>query len=188
MQPERLREHLNYLALDWLHLRAEMPTQPRVEGRRSNTQEYGHPASWASDKAAEITDMLSSWHDLLADHRNETSPPTGCEQVRVSAAWTYLECRCDELVQLVDREALQELPALHYKIRRTLGHIHPRLLIPGVRCKGDDCAPVGAMSLEKIVTVGGENKIQCFRCGWEVTERFYPLLVRMALEDTRKTG
>lgn len=88
MNPKHLRRTLYWLALDWIHLRDAMPSPMRGtdSGRRSNSRVYGHPAEWASDKAAEITDLLSSWHDLMAEHRNEKPPPRGVR----NAVWSPL--------------------------------------------------------------------------------------------------
>ena len=68
--PKKLRQTIYWLALDWIGLHRDLPTPPKGETTRtSNTREYGHPAEWASDKAREIVDKLTSWHDMLAEHR-----------------------------------------------------------------------------------------------------------------------
>ena len=110
MNPRRLRQTMYWLALDWIHLRTTTPTLPvqRLQdiSRSSNVKTYGHPAEWQSDNAADIVEKLTGWHDYLADQRNETAPPTGCESRRLVAAWKYLEPRCEQLTELVEHEAL----------------------------------------------------------------------------------
>lgn len=176
--PQRLRQTVYWLTLDWIHLRATMPLPPRVEGRVSNIREYGHPAEWASDKAAEIVELLHSWHDLLAEHRNEKRPPEGSEQVRIVAAWKYLEPRCEQLVDLVDRDDLGELPELHHKIRRTLGFSTPRYTLP-IPCPNGEC---GLRTLVRVVGVG-QDFISCDSCGYMIKDMHYPLLIRMTLDS-----
>lgn len=176
--PESLRDHIRRLALDWAYLRIVMPKTPRGDDvRRSGSQDYGHPAEWASDTAASIATILSSWHDLMAEHRNERRPPTGAEAVRVRAAWKYLDPRCAELMQLVEDEALQEIPALHGYIRCVLGVTDPKYVLP-LPCPNDDC---GLRTLMRTVSVRNDY-IACGSCGYTIQEAYYPLLVRMALD------
>ncbi|BCI54962.1 hypothetical protein NIIDNTM18_42400 [Mycolicibacterium litorale] len=179
MNPKHLRRTLYWLALDWIHLRDAMPSPMRGtdSGRRSNSRVYGHPAEWASDKAAEITDLLSSWHDLMAEHRNEKPPPRGGEERRLVAAWQYLEPRCEQLVEIVDAEDLKELPDLHYRIRRTLGATVPKYTLP-IPCPNEEC------ELRTLVRVQGvgQDFISCDSCGYTIKEVHYPLLIRMTLD------
>lgn len=120
--PNHIRQDFYRLALDWLMLHTRMPKPVATSIRRSRTLEYGHPAEWASDQAAHITDILASWHELVADHRNETPPPpaTSCERIRVVRAWRYLEPRIEQLCTLVDAEDLKELAEIHQRIRTVL--------------------------------------------------------------------
>lgn len=195
MPAKRLRQTLYWLALDWIHLSETMPTPPRGEGRASGTKEYGHPAEWASDKARQIVDMVTSWHDYLAEQRNERQPVFGVilgntktqfeflieatqqDRLRLVAAWKYLEPRCEQLVQLVDAEALKELPDLHFGIRRTLGVDAPKYTLP-VPCPSVDCE---LRTLVRIQGVG-QDFISCDSCGYTIKEAYYPLLIRMALD------
>lgn len=178
MDPRKLRRTVYWLTLDWIHLRATLPLPPKARGRASNLREYGHPAEWASDKAAEIVDILASWHDLLAEHRNERPPPKGAEERRIVAAWKYLEPRCEQLVEVVDNEDLRELPDLHNKIRRALGYNQPKYTLP-IPCPNMDC---GLRTLIRIVGVG-QDFISCDSCGYTIKEIHYPLLIRMALDS-----
>lgn len=139
MNPKHLRQTIYWLTLDWIYLRSTLPTPPHNDNitRRTTTRSYGHPAEWASDKAAEIVDILTSWHDLLAEHRRETPPPNGAEQHRIVSAWKYLEPRCEQLVELIDYADLKELPDLHHRIRHTLGYTNPSYTLP-VPCPSCD--------------------------------------------------
>ncbi len=180
MNPKHLRRTLYWLALDWIHLRTTFPAPAgtaKTARVRSSRREYGHPAEWASDKAAEIVDKLTEWHDYLAEHRNETPPPKGAEQPRLIAAWKYLEPRCEQLVELVEHEALKELPDLHHGIRRAIGATKPRYAIP-IPCPNDEC---GLRTLTRIAGVG-QDFIACDSCGYTIREEYYPLLIRITLD------
>ena len=181
MNPRRLRQTMYWLALDWIHLRTTTPTLPvqRLQdiSRSSNVKTYGHPAEWQSDNAADIVEKLTGWHDYLADQRNETAPPTGCESRRLVAAWKYLEPRCEQLTELVEHEALKELPDLHHRIRRTLGHTAPKYTLP-VPCPNSEC---GLRTLIRVVGIG-QDFISCDACGYTIKEVHYPFLIRMTLD------
>lgn len=182
MHPNQLRETFYRLALDWYQLHNQLPTPPHRETtRRTTTRTYGHPAEWASDKAAEIANILTSWHDLLAEHRKETPPPTGSEQTRVVAAWKYLEPRCEQLTELVDYHDLKELPDLHHRIRNTLGYNQPRYTLP-VPCPATEC---GLRTLTRRVGIG-QDFIICDHCGYTVKDdeagNNYRWLIRVCLD------
>ena len=178
LTPHALRDHIRRLTLDWAYLRTNMPTPPRSEGRQASSHEYGHPAEWASDTAAKIVDILTSWHEALAENRNETPPPTGSEQHRLRAAWQYLDPRCDQLTAYAEDEALRQIPALHTLIRHVLGVTQPRQMLP-VPCPNNDC---GLRTLMRTVTVGGNDFIVCGSCAYTVQDTHYPLLVRIAID------
>lgn len=177
MTGDKLRNQIRNLVLDWVLLRTALPIPPRIEGRKLARLEYGHPAEWASDTASHITDILASWHDLLAEHRNETPPPTGAEQVRISAAWKYLDPRCDQLVDMVEPEAFAEINDTHWRIKRTLGYTNPPQTLP-MPCPNGDCE---LLTLQRIVLVG-RDFVECASCGYSIKEQHYPLLIRMALD------
>lgn len=163
MHPKALRQTLDWLVLDWILLRTTLPTPPRKETiRRTGRREYGHPAEWASDKAARITTILNEWHDYLADHRNETPPPTGSEQRRLTAAWKYLEPRIEQLCQLVEAEAFEELSDLHHDIRRTLGYDRQPAIWLNIECPACDHRAV-FRDLQ-------QEKLSCGNCGWTDTD------------------
>lgn len=217
MSAKHLRRTIYWLALDWIHLHKLLPTPPRADGRRTTTREYGHPAEWASDRAAEIVDKLTSWHDCLAEGRNETPPTKGIifgsqgiqsqtatigigpatfqahspaapkfqtatrapisEQRRLITAYRYLEPRCEQLTQIAEPEALQELPELHNKIRKALGQTKPQYTLP-VPCPNNECQ---LLTLTRIVGVG-QDFICCDACGYTIKEIHYPFLIRMTLD------
>lgn len=179
MNPRHLRRTLYWLALDWVNLKTHLPTPPASTGgrRASSRKEYGHPAEWASDKAAEIVDKLTGWHDYLAEHRNETPPPHGAEQHKLVAAWKYLEPRCEQLTEIVEAEALKELPDLHHAIRRILGHNAPKYTLP-IPCPNDECQ---LRTLARVQGIGQEF-ITCDACHYTIRETYYPLLIRMTLD------
>lgn len=195
MPAKRLRQTLYWLALDWIQLDSTLPSPPKGEGgRASNIKDYGHPAEWASDKARQIVDLVTSWHDYLAEERNERGPTTGVafgrtgqfqsrvettqkDRLRLVAAWKYLEPRCEQLVELVDADALKELPDLHYGIRRTLGHNAPKYTLP-MPCPNYECELLTLVRVQGV----GQDFISCDSCGYTIKELHYPLLIRMALD------
>jgi len=193
MSPKHLRRTLYWLALDWVHLQAVFPNPPKTEGRTGKVQDYGHPAEWASAKAAEIVDMMTCWHDYLAEERSERQPRRKRMGVnndgddvwayavnhkqRIVSAWKYLEPRCEMLVALVDHDALRELPDLHYGIRRALGATTPKYTLP-VPCPSNDC---GLRTLVR-VQGAGQDFISCDACGYTIKEVHYPFLIRLTLD------
>ena len=194
MPAKKLRRTLYWLALDWIHLSHDLPSPAKGEkGRTSNIREYGHPAEWASVKAAEIADMLTSWHDFLAEERKETRPRRKRmrldedgndvwayavnQQQRLISAWKYLEPRCEQLVDIVDGDALQELPDLHHGIRRAIGASVPKYTLP-VPCPNSEC---GLRTLVRIQGVG-QDFISCDACGYTIKEVHYPFLIRLTLD------
>lgn len=184
MSADKIRRNFYLLALDWVHLRTHLPAPAHSEkGRRPKIREYGHPAQWASDRAAEIAAMFNSWHELLASYRNETPPPpsTAAEQVRVVKAWNYLEPRFEQLVEVVELEALGEVSDLHFKIRRALGLSQPLQVLP-VPCPNGECQ---LRTLTRTISVGRDH-ITCGTCGYTVVDdvegKNYEWLARVMLD------
>lgn len=194
MPAKRLRQTLYWLALDWIQLSGALPTPPRGEGgRASNIKDYGHPAEWASDKARQIVDLMTSWHDYLAEERNERKPTVGVvfgnnhfrarhettqqDRIRLVSAWKYLEPRCEQLVGLVDADDLKELPDLHHGIRRTLGQNAPKYTLP-MPCPNNECELLTLVRIQGV----GQDFISCDACGYTIKDAHYPLLIRMALD------
>ncbi|HVX56252.1 MAG TPA: hypothetical protein VHA37_00845 [Candidatus Saccharimonadales bacterium] len=195
MKPRHLRRTLYWLALDYLHITDHMPTPSTGRGTRTSNsaKEYGHPAEWASIKAAEIADTLTEWHDFTAETRGETQPRrkrmrlnddgnevwawAANQRSRVVAAWKYLEPRCEQLCELAPKEALDELPTLHNTIRRTLGQHTPKYTLP-VPCPNDEC---GLRTLIRVQGIG-QDFITCDCCGYTIKEIHYPFMIRMLLD------
>lgn len=180
-----IRRDFYRLALDWMHLRTFLPKPIAQEnGRRSKYREYGHPAEWASDKCAEISGLFRSWHDLVADERNETPAPpnTAAEMVQIVKGWQYLEPRFEQLVGLVEPDALKEISDLHRQIRSALGFTSPRQVLP-IPCPNVEC---GLRTLTRNIAVG-RDFIVCGSCGYTVPENYYPLFVRIALDTLIET-
>lgn len=176
--PKKVRLDFYRLALDWVHLHTHLPRPISTPGRSSKYRDYGHPAQWASDKAAQIAGMFQSWHDLVAEERSETPPPRNCaELVSVVKAWQYLEPRFDQLVTMVEPDALQEIVDVHREVRRALGHTKTRQIMP-IPCPNPDC---GLLALTRTIAVG-KDYIQCGSCGYTIADSYYPLLVRIALD------
>lgn len=177
--PEHIRRDFHQITLDWIYLRTHLPRPIHTnQPRRNTTRQYGHPAEWASDHAARIADILTEWHSMLAEHRNETPPPThAAEQRRVVKAWQYLEPRFDQLTQLVDTEAFTEIRDIHWEFKRRLGYTNPTHTLP-TPCPNDEC---GQLTLQRRIAVG-TDLIECGACGYTVQEQHYPLFTRMILD------
>jgi hypothetical protein len=99
------------------------------------------------------------------------------ERQRLVAAWKYLEPRCEQLVELVEHEALKELPDLHHRIRRTLGANTPKYTLP-VPCPNNECELLTLVRVQGV----GQDFVSCDSCGYTIKEAHYPLLIRMTLD------
>lgn len=180
--PNKIREDFYWLTVDFVILKKDLPKPPKQDIVRRNTSLiFGHPAEWASDNTALIAAMLHSWHEMLAEHRNETPPKGGNEAKRVNDAWHYLEPRFDHLCQLVDRQDLAEVSELHHRIRNTLGYNNPRITLP-IPCPNPECE---LLTLQRIVGIGTEY-IACGHCDYIVRDdpegQNYRWLVRVCLD------
>jgi hypothetical protein len=168
--PQHIRRDFYRLALDWIDLHTHLHTPTGIAGRKAKHREYGHQAQWASDKTAQIAAMFHDWHDLLAEHRNETPPPptTTAEITRVTAGWRYIEPRIEQLCTIVEPEALKEIRDLHYQIVRILGYNNPpqTIITPCTNC--------GMRTLLRHIRVGN-SYVQCGNdeCGWITTDDHY---------------
>ncbi len=188
------REAFYMLILDWIYLHQHLP-EPAAIGQQTRRaqREYGHPGEWASDKSAQIADILWSWHDLLSEHSNETRPTPGTadrqhgehrrlpgtsELIRVTNAWRYLEPRFENLCELVDKEAFREIHDLHHGIRRTLGISTPKLVLP-FPCPMSEC---GLKTLQRDIRIGQSGTITCAACGYATKEENYRFTVRWILD------
>lgn len=171
---------LKWLVEDWLTIHADMPS-PVSRGtniRSSSTKTYGHPAEWASDKAAEIANKLNNLHDALADHlKSEPAPHPGTtEKGRIAASWRYLRHRIPQLA-LYDEtgDLTTELNDLHRNIRNSLGHTKHKEVLP---------VPCPNCELKTVTRTADpyNDHITCGNCGFNITEERYPFFVRMVLD------
>lgn len=105
------------------------------------------------------------------------------QKSRVVAAWKYLEPRCEQLVELAPKEALDELPTLHHSIRRALGQHAPKYTLP-VPCPNDEC---GLRTLIRVQGIG-QDFITCDSCGYTIKEVHYPFMIRMILDTLIGSG
>lgn len=180
----KLRHAFYQLTIAWAHIHTTLPTPIHQEhARKTHTREYGHPAEWASDTTRKITNLLTEWHDLLAEHRNEKPPPTGCEQTRIIAAWRYLEPRIEQLIEIVDDEAFTEIHDLNREIRNRLGHTNHQQTL-AIPCPNDDCQ---MLALQRRVT-HKTDQITCGNCGYTTRSEHYQLLARIALDTLIDTA
>lgn len=168
--PHKVRLDFYHLAVDWLELRHNMPRPKHTQGRKAKRRESGHQSPWASDKAAQIAALFHDWHELVAEARNETPPPstTTAEQTRIVAGWQYLEPRIEYLTTIVEAEALHEISELHHHIRRTIGYNNPpqRVSTPCNNCK--------SRTLLRHIRIGN-SYVQCDNdeCGWIMADDQY---------------
>lgn len=179
LNPEYVRRDFYLLVEDWALLRARLPKPVAQEnGRRQTSREYGHPAEWASDKARQIADLLNSWHDLLAEHRNEHRPPPAgaAEETRVRKAWQYLEPRIEQLVGLVEPESLREIAELHREIRNALGYSIPKKYLP-FPCPSIECGKT------TLIEPSGSELIYCETCRRTAPKEYRQHLFRAVLAD-----
>jgi hypothetical protein len=167
--PHKIREDFYRLALDWIDLHHWMHTPAHQTGRKAKHRDYGHPAQWASDTLAKIAGIFHGWHELLADARQETPPqPFTSELTQVTAGWHYIEPRVEQLVVLVEAEALREVRDLHYQIGRLIGYNNPpqTIITPCTRC--------GLRTLLRHIRIGN-SFVQCGNdeCAWIVSDDHY---------------
>ena len=200
-----LRRTLYWLSQDWIHLNTTLPVPSSPGGRSSNVRAYGHPAEWASDQCARISDLFWSWHDLVAELRDETPPAAVVvdrrrvrrEQDVIVAAWKYLEPRIDDLVAAghdvpfdelpvpwyrkwdwdIDDEAFDEVFDLHRHIRNRTGQSHAKVILP-MPCPNLDCGMLALVRAQGMA----QDFVICGACGYTVPDRHYRFLVDVLLD------
>lgn len=176
---ERFRKDIRYLVMDWVHLRQALPEPMRSQEAkiRTSTREYGHPAEWASDKAALIAGILNDTHDDLADTLGHEPPPHPgtAEHIRVRAAYTYLSehhtqlCRLDHIHDLA--EGIRDE---HRQIRNRLGQTRPRIILP------TPCPRCEHLTLVRTIE-RYRDQIDCGNCGHTITGDHYDFYTRLLL-------
>lgn len=183
---QRFRRDIRYLVTDWVQLQALPAPIRRPDNKiRRTTREYGHPAEWASDKAAHIAAILNDTHDALADALGHEPPPHPgtSEKVRVRAAWTYLAahhnqlCRqywvCDTAIEIRDQ---------HRQIRSRLGQNRPRIILP------TPCPRCEHFTLVRTIDYR-RDQIDCGNCNHTITGDHYGFYTRLLLGTfTVETG
>lgn len=199
---DKTRQAFHQLVLDWIHLHNHLPKPVQTSQQiiRHGTREYGHPTEWASDKAQWIADILTSWHDMLADYCGETRPPNRIthgthgyhttttahpsQLFRVTKAWRYLEPRIEQLCELVKPEAFREIHDIHRDIQHTLGQTNPKIILP-FPCPAPEC---GLKTLQRDILVGRNGYIVCGSCGYTQREENYQFMIGVILDTLIAAG
>lgn len=121
--PEHVRNDLENLVADYLLLGSLPKPAAQENVRRTPVTDYGHPAQWASVNLTRIAVMLWTFHQAVAQQRNETPAPPRVvtERVRVAKAWAYLRHRTQDLIDTVDADDLKAMRRLHANIQTQLG-------------------------------------------------------------------
>ncbi|MCW2628538.1 MAG: hypothetical protein JWR48_5260, partial [Mycobacterium sp.] len=88
----------------------------RRDLRGPKIREFGHPAEWASDTAAEIVAGFVHMHNAVADACGDSRPTGGTERNQLQAAVTYLHAKRDLLPKVLDVNLLRILIDLHKEL------------------------------------------------------------------------
>lgn len=145
---------------------------------RTGTREYGHPAEWASDKAALIATILNDTHDSLADALGNEPPPHPytSEHIRIRAAYTYLT---DHHTQLCRQDwaydTAVEIRDQHRQIRNRLGQTRPRIILPAPCPRCEQSTLVRTIDYRR-------DQIDCEECGHTITGDHYEFYTRLLLD------
>lgn len=165
----RYRKLIDWLVLDWVLLRTDLP-KPVVIGDAtsatpSKSKTFGHPAEWASVTSAEIADALNWAEDALREYQGHEPPPhPGVrESGRVAHAYRYLT---DQFTAACDFDAAVDTAVdfydLHRKVRRALGYTRIVQWLP-TPCPWCDTAAL----------VRDIGRVECRECGKVVDEKHY---------------
>jgi ribosomal protein L37AE/L43A len=166
------RRTLDWLALDYVHLKSTMGTPTRggseVRYESPKSKSFGHPSEWASMTCTEIASALNWAEDGLRDHLGHTPGirPDARETIVVSHGYRYLTAQFEGLCEYpAAGDTAGELDELHRKIRRHLGLTRwvQRLPTPCPWCD----------TLALVRTVG---QIDCEACGKTIDEKHYEWL------------
>lgn len=176
----RIARRLNQLAADWVMLHALLPAPLKGDKTRgAKIRDYGHPAEWASDMAADIAECLNAAHDALADTRNETPPPppTASETTRVRAAYNYLSVRIAALSHTdYVGDTITEWNGLHTKVRQHLGQTRPRIAMAA------PCPQCSMRTLIRYIDVR-QDWVECGTCKLIITEDLYRFYAQVLLDE-----
>jgi len=175
---DKLQRDIRYLVADWVHLQALPAPIRRADAKvRRTTREYGHPAEWASDKAAHIAAILNDTHDALAEVLGHEPPPHPgtSEKVRVRAAWSYLVAHHPQLCrQYWVYDTAVEIREQHHHIRSRLGLTRPRIILP------TPCPRCEHLTLVRTIDYQ-RDQIDCGNCHHTITGDHYAFYTRLLL-------
>jgi ribosomal protein L37AE/L43A len=173
----RYRREVDWIVMDYVTLKMTMPAPVKRGGsiRSSNLRSYGHPAEWASDKAAEIAQALNWIEDGLRDHLGYAPPPNpGVDHNRLVAhAYKLLTDKFDDLCTYpIAGDSATEIHDLHTDVRRLLGQTRfvQRLPTP---CPACDTAAL-------VRTV---DQIACEECGEVIKPEHYDFMATVILDE-----
>lgn len=176
----KFRQDIRHLVMDWVHLHQALPEPMRSQEAkiRSSTREYGHPAEWASDKAALITEILNATHDSLAEALGGEPPPHPgtSERIRIRSAYAYL---ADHHTQLCRQEWVYdtavEIRDQHRQVRNRLGKTRPRIILP------TPCPRCEHLTLVRTIDYQ-RDQIDCGNCGHTITGDHYEFYTRLLID------
>lgn len=181
----RYRRTLDGVVLDYVTLRATMPSGPvrtDTDTRQAprSSREPGHPAQWASDTCRRIADTLDDISDSLRDHLSHLPPPprSNAEGRRVDHAHATLVARFDDLCTYPGAEAnAADVVTLSGQVRWGLGHGGTRRALP-TPCPDCDIVPVF-----RTVRMDRSDTIECDACGRVIRDVEYGLYARMIVDE-----
>lgn len=168
-----------WLPLDYVTLFTTMPKPvalgPKI--RVTSARSFGHPAEWASDKLAEIADILNGWEAAVRDYlgHDPAVHPRHSERRRVALALRYLPNWFDEMCTFPGAgDAAVELNDVHRSVRSALGQVQRTDYVPGV------CTECG---MPRLFRAHGEWAVSCAECGTVSTGGDHAKRVQKALDD-----
>lgn len=172
--PGRFDELIAY----WVRLRSLATPSGQKQTRRPRNREFGHPAEWASDKAAEIVDAVVRTRNHVAGYYSEANQPTrGAESARLNEAVAYLRSKKPAELRPVfagSAEALrQRLIHLHKEIGDALGVNEPT--------ESAACPACGEVSAKLFSNTRGEREVRCTGCHYRATRDDYAAAVSIAM-------
>ncbi len=176
----RVATTLQRVVLDWVQLRRDLPAPNKTDRERgAKVKDYGHPAEWASDMAADIAACLYAAHDNLAEALDSTRPPkvAASEGAAVREAYNYLSVRIHKLAhQDWAPDIIVEWMGLHSKVRSQLGLTRPRIALP------TPCPECELRTLTRYMDVQ-RDWVECGNCQAQIKSEHYPLYTRLVLDE-----
>lgn len=178
---DRYRRVLGWVLEDYVQIAAAMahgisgPAGDYVQA----SKEFGHPAEWASDMKRRIADVIDEIANGLRDHRGDTpANPHRAEGRKVATEHRYLTAQFESLCTYpAAADSAEELEDLHGDVRRALGQTRPSFKLD------TPCPQCGLITMQRTVDLDRSDRINCMNCGHTIEEQYYPLYMRMVLED-----